>query len=373
MPTIERFNSVMDEWAMRFFRPEEFPFQNRAAYAEGAISRALSQKEDDLESYARSLSRVELDDLLFSLTINPNERVFNILIARFNKRMAKLLWVLFQYNPECYALPALISAAVPQQDMLLPGGGNLMLREGFYGNPVETVVKAMMTESDCAEAFLNRFGLIKDSPFQMHVVDHFFSVCKPNMLIANIDFLYEYISELESPEESPAVRNYLMSLGTPQYDVRLNLLLIDRLGMPSASPENWRAFPADAVARIAEWCKRYLLEDLLKKPSIKYDILTSHAKDIVEIHYSVETGVLRINYGAFAIFDPDPKSDVAFLFMNPANGMSITREELATIEELPDARDFLFNRVRSGVYRLEFFEFGKLYAEEMFTACLSEQ
>ena len=320
MPSVERFKSAVDDLSKRFFTPAEFPLQDRAGSSQKAARRVMSQPEADLHGYADSLTKAELDDLLYSLVTCPQERVLELLIDRFNPRMVSLAWALFQYHPDSTALIRLVELAAPPHDTLPLSGGRLMLTEGFCNDPVRAVMMAMLEDNEyneykessdrsesresneSTETFLKDHGIIKDSPFHTRIME--------------------------------SLRAY---------------------NAPSAVTEN-----------IAE-----ALETMLSKPSIKLDALLSRAASIKELQHSKQSGVMRLDFGTFSLYDPDPKSDVSFLFMDPAEGMAITPEGFAALGRPPDAKEYLFNRERKGVYRLEFFEFGQIHAEEMLDSCLT--
>lgn len=349
----------------RFSLPEEFPLQDRAVEALDAMRSALSASETELEYYASTLTGRELDNLLYSLIVKPEKRVLQLLAIRFTGRTAAYLWALFQYHADCSALLELISIAKPSYDMLRENGGRLMLAKGFLNNPADIVTKVMLSECGSIEAFIDRYGLIRGSPFCELVKCFFYSRCDPNVLEANFEPFTEYIVALESLGSSPALRHYLSSIKPEQYHIPLNLYLVERLGIPSAVSENWSVFPEQLTNKLGEWYKMHMLAGLLKKPGFKYDLLVAYLKTINEILYDKENGVLRLNLGSVSLFDPNPKEDTAFLFTDAAKGMSITKEEFSTIKQLPDARNHLIEEAKSDIYKLEFFEFGKLYTREI--------
>jgi len=364
------FRAALGLLKERFFLPEEFPLADRSANARKAAGRVLSWSKKSWESHASALTARELEDLLYSLILGAEPRVMRLLALRFSARLAGLLWALFQHHPDCAALSQLIAEACPEPGRIRESGGRLMLLEGFRGDPAETAARAMLSECGSAGGFIRRHGLIKDSPFYMRVLEKFFSRCGATVLADNFGPLNDYVRALETPAGNPAVEHYLLTVEPRYYHVNLNLYIIERLGMPLAAPANWEAFSPLAGSRIGDWYKLHLLDGLLKKPGRKYDVLTSRLREIRELRYSEEDGALRLDFGAFSIYDPNPKSEEAILFMKPSVGMTITHEDFMALDRLPEAKDYVLEDEQADAYRLVFFEFGKLYAAEMIDICL---
>jgi len=365
-----RFRVELGRLSNRFYLPEEFPKLRRKTAAKKEADRAASQPAGSLTDYAFALTGKALDDLIYSLVLKPETKVKYILEVRFTKRLAGLSWTLFQYNPSCITLPELMSAAGLEPDDFPTNGGRLMLCDGFQSDPAEAAVCVMLAECTDAKTFVTRYGIIKESPFYKDVIELFFSRCNPQVLTANFEMFTDFISTHPAPGESAAVKHYLMSLEPSHYHVPLNLLLIERLGMPSVTPEKWDYFTKEAVNKMDDWYKIYILNEALRKPGRKHSTLTSHIGRIKAIQYSSEDGILRLNFGNFSLFDPDPKSDETFLFINPEKGMVITREEFMSCDNISDAREFVLEWEEADAYKLAFFEFEKLYAEEMLEICL---
>ena len=365
MQTLERFKTTLDTISARFFLPEEFPLQDRASDAQIVAQRAISESTANLESYASKLTSFDLDNLLFSFALVPDEKVSKLLIIRFTKRMASLLWALFQFHPDRAALPELISNTGLTQNSLHINGGRLMLLEGFTSDPVSVVARQMLSECGSYDAFIDRYGLIRGAPFCRLVTESFYTQCEPLVLASNLESFTKYITQHESPGDSLAVQHYLSSFESWQFHIPLNLYLIERLGIPSATPENWANIPEDISEKIGDWYKTYILSGVLKYSGSKYKIITDRLKSIKEVIYDEDERVLRLDFGSFSIFDPNPKNTIAYLFTDSKVGMSITRDEFSAFNQLPDARDYIIKEIESGVYLLDFVEFGKLYAEDI--------
>jgi hypothetical protein len=363
---IVNFDRTMKSLGKTFYTPEEFPFVVDRLEAER--ERALVERlaEQDVYGYALSLSGRQLDFIIFSLVLTaPSNRVAKLLSYRFTKRLARLSWILFQHHPSSGVLPWLVVNNASRLHGLSEKDGVLMFSGGFLENSVGSVVNVMFSERVTVDSFIDKYRLIVGSPFFTQILETFYTYCEPSALMQNYDHLYNFISNLAQPEASPVVKHYLVSVQARDYHAPINLYLIDRLGMPYYESEAWAFLSNEVIWNVAQWYKLHLLDSHLVVPSRKHTNLVERLDRISYIAYDPENGVLRIDFGSFALFDPEPESDTMYLFKDAKRGMSITPEEFKDIIITLEARNFIVEEAETDIYKLYFFEFGKLYAGDM--------
>lgn len=301
------FGAAIEEVRERYFLLEEFPFLERRRLPEGILEKAMTVREEDLESYSYSLSGKEVEAILLDIpalkTLETQERAAAILNIRFSPRLIKLFFVLYQtyYDIDAIRLVKRKLIREAKRRAEFPKAGAFFWDFDGSNDLFEEVKLAFTDQWKSLDNFFLAYQIRQDTRLAMEIRLRCLEDAELPLIHSN---LHHFMILLERKPEKhllTAITNYIYLSDLKNAINEVYLLILERMGEPSRS-RKWEIYDRKVAEKFSEWCFYHHLTLHSKFYPKKYEIL-SHYYDHVEQSYELEGSALVLDFGEIVVVD----------------------------------------------------------------------
>ncbi|GHU56855.1 hypothetical protein AGMMS49975_21000 [Clostridia bacterium] len=354
---------VLEEVTEKFYFKAEFPKKKR--------------NPDDTLNYiqkfeGRPLTGYQLEDLILALGDKPSDAVVKALSARVTNRIMGLLWAYFQYDyKNVYVLLLLTDISRKYNANLFDiSNGHLIFTEDFLTHPIESVLD--MTKNADIREFIKEYGIIENSPYWRDLLTYLFMNSTPDTIRENFGLLYHFINVSEKLPDEVFV-HYMESFDALEYSTEVNLLLIQKLGLPGSFKEGgekdfWEQHSPEIRRKILNWHKLHNMNLHLEQK--KFALYTNYLEDIQEVVFERRNKLLKIMFKLFAIVDNCDDSSVSVYFANPNEVKDVESIDPEVIHV--SSKDFMVSKTDDLIMTLSVFGINRMYTKEMLDILLGK-
>lgn len=353
-----------------FFLDDEFPLSDRDGEPRAELIKAAAADPGALERYASKLSGRELENLLLALAQPVSEaeaaRADAILRLRMGKRMAALVWSLFQLHHRNRKISGLMAFAAGY----LPSADGFITRIARSDDPSDELSSAMLAFPGRFDEFFEKYGISSGGALSEEAQKRCFKVCGAEVFLKNSAFAAHRLRDTGDPAWPEMFSNYLKRLSREEYISAVNEQVISSLGLPGEGPV-WERIDRRLAEEFTLWHRLYLIRRHTAGNPYKTAVLAGYPDRIISVEVDAGLGLAVVGFKNFFIADWAAQRDVSY-FIGAGKYASLGEgpERFLNLGRLmtsgaPTARQYIFGAADDEIILLGYGGVDKLYTREV--------